>query len=52
MLFESAFFASANFDMLGHGSGVSHYSQFFDQRLEKYQLLSCPYLGSFEGNNG
>ena len=38
--------------MLGHGCGVSQYSQFYYEHLEKYQVLPCPYLGTFEGDNG
>ena len=38
--------------MLGYGCDVSQYPQFYHQRLEKYQLLPRPYLGSFEGGNG
>ena len=37
--------------MLGHGCGVSQYPQFYDQKLEKYQLLPRLYLGSFDGGN-
>ena len=38
--------------MLSDGFGVSHYPQYYDQHLEKYQLLPRPYLGNFEVNNG
>ena len=38
--------------MLSHEFGVDHYPQFYYQRLEKYKLLLCPYLRSFEGKNG
>ena len=38
--------------IIGHGCGVSQYPQFYDQHLEKYQLLPRPYLGSFEGYIG
>ena len=34
--------------MLGYGCGVSQYSQFYDQNLDKYQVLPRPYRGSFE----
>ena len=46
------YFTSAYVDMFGHGCGVSRYPQFYDQHLEKYQLLPRPYLGSFGGDNG
>ena len=38
--------------MLVHGCGVSIYPQFYEKHLEKYQVLTCPYAGSFEGSNG
>ena len=37
--------------MLGYGYVVSQYSKFYDQDLEKYQVLPRQYLGSFEGDN-
>ena len=37
--------------MLGYRCGVSHYPQFHYQDLEKFPVLSHPYLGSFEGDN-
>ena len=42
-------FSDAN--MLVHGCGVSQYPQFYDQHLEKYQLLPRPCLGSFKDDN-
>ena len=45
-------FTSADVYMLGYGCGVYQYPQFYDQYLDKYQVLPRPYLGSFEGDNG
>ena len=42
------FFNSSNIYIIGYGCGVSHYPQFYNQDIYKYQVLSCPYLGSFE----
>ena len=49
---KNVYFTSGDVDMLGYGYGVSQYPQFYDQHLEKYELLPCPYLGSFEDDNG
>ena len=38
--------------MIDHGCGVSHYSQFYGQKEEKFKILPRPYLGSFERNKG
>ena len=38
--------------MLGYGCGVSQYPQFYDQYLDKHQVLLRPYLGKFEGYPG
>ena len=35
--------------MLGYGCGVSQYPQFFVKDLDMYQVISRPYLGSFDG---
>ena len=39
---------SADVSLLGYGCVVSQYLQFYDQDLEKYQVLPRPYLGYFE----
>ena len=38
--------------MLGYGCGMSQYPQFYYQDLDKYQVLTRPYWGSFEGYLG
>ena len=45
MLVRKTVFTSADASILGNGCGVSQYPQFYDQHLEKYQLLPRPYLG-------
>ena len=49
---KNGYFDSSDAAMLGHGCGVFLYPQFYDKRLEKYQFLPRPYLGSFVRNNG
>ena len=49
---KNSCFISADVYMIGHVCGASQYPQFYDEKLEKYQMLPRPYLGSFEGNNG
>ena len=49
---KNIYFTSANVAILGHRCGVSQYPQFYDQPLEKCQLLPRPYLGILEGGNG
>ena len=34
--------------MIGYGCGVSQYPQFYDQYLEKYQVLPRLYFGTSE----
>ena len=46
------YFTSGYVDMLVHGCGVSRYPWFYDQYLEKCQLLPRTYLGIFEDDNG
>ena len=41
------FLTYAYVSMLGYGYGVSRYLQFYDQYLEKYQVLPDSYLGNF-----
>ena len=38
--------------MTGYGWGVYQYHQFYDKELDMYQVLPCPYMGSFEGFSG
>ena len=45
--FKKGYFSSGDVSMLSHGCGVSHYPEFYDQELDKYQVLPRPYLGSF-----
>ena len=49
---EKQFFTSTDVSMIGYGCGVSQYPQFYNQYLDKYQVLPCPHLGSFEGYPG
>ena len=42
------FFNSSNVYIIGYGCGVYHYHQFYNPDLDKYQVLTCPYLGSFD----
>ena len=44
---ENSYLASADFSMLGYVCGVSRYPQFYDQELDRDQVLPCPYKGSF-----
>ena len=46
------FFTFSDVYMLGHGCDVSHYTQLYDRYLDKYQLLTRPYLEFFEGYTG
>ena len=52
MLVGEKVFTSDDVSMLGNGCSVSQYTQFYDQHLEKYQLIPHSYLRSFEGHNG
>ena len=38
--------------MLGHGFGVSQFTQFYEKIKNKYQLLPRPYVGSHLGEKG
>ena len=44
---KNSIFTTDYVSMLGHVCGLSQYPHFYDQHLEKYQYLPCPYLGSF-----
>ena len=52
MLVEKECFTSADVYMLGYGCGMSQYPQFYYQDLDRYQVLTRPYWGSFEGYLG
>ena len=49
---KNSFPNSADVSIIGYGCGMSQYPQFYDQYLEKYQVLISPYLGIFEGDPG
>ena len=49
---KNSYSTSDDVYMLGCGSCVSQYTQFYYQDLDKYQVLPCPYLGSFQGYPG
>ena len=38
--------------MLGHGCGVSQYTQFYDRIKYRYQMSPRLYVGSYSGKNG
>ena len=38
--------------MLGYRCGVSQYIQFYVKDLDMYQVLTHPYIGSFDGFTG
>ena len=48
---KNGYFTSADVAKLSNGCVVSQFPQLYDQQLEKYQYLTCPYLGSSEGDN-
>ena len=45
-------FKSDDISMLGHGFGVSQFTQFYEKIKNKYQLLPRPYVGSHLGEKG
>ena len=49
---KNIYFTSSDVSMLGYGCGVSQYPQFYDQELDRYQVLPHSYRGSFEGFPG
>ena len=49
---KSQFFKSAGVSMLGHGCGVSLYTQFYDRIKYIYQILLHTYMISYIGENG
>ena len=42
------FFNYDNVYILGYVCGVFHYLKYYNQNLDEYQVLPCPYLGYFE----
>ena len=46
---KNSYFISDCVYMISYGCGMSQYPQFYDQDFDKYQVLPCLYLGSFEG---
>ena len=44
---NSNYLKYADVSMLGHGCGVSHFPQFYDNIKKKYQILPCPYVGKY-----
>ena len=49
---KSQFFKSSDVSMLGHGCGVSQYSQFYDRIKNIYQMLPHPFVGSYKCEKG
>ena len=49
---KAQFFKSTDVSMLGCGCGVSQYPQFYDRIKSIYQMLTCPYVGSYSGEKG
>ena len=49
---KNSYHTSTDVSMLGYGCGVSQYTQFFVKDLYMYQVLPCPYKGSFDGFPG
>ena len=49
---KNSYFTSADVSMLGYRCGVSQYTQFYVKDLDMYQVLTHPYIGSFDGFTG
>ena len=49
---EKSYHTYADVSLLGYGCCVSQYTQFFVEDLDMYQVLSRPYLRSFDGGPG
>ena len=49
---KAQLFKSVDVSMLGHGCGVSQYTQFYDRIKNIYQMLPRPYVGSYSGEKG
>ena len=43
------YFKDSDVTMLGHGGGVSQFTQFYYRIKNKYQILPRPYVESYEG---
>ena len=46
---KNRYFTYADVSMLGYGCGMSQCPQFYVKDLDMYQVLPCPYIGSFDG---
>ena len=46
---KTQYLKSTDVSMLGHGCGVSQYSQFYDTNKKTFQMLPRPYVGSYSG---
>ena len=44
-------FMSYDLTTKGHGFGVSQFTHFYD-KINKYKMLTCPYVGSYDGEKG
>ena len=45
---KNCYFTSTDVQMFGYGCGLSPYPQYYDQELDRYQVLPRPYRGYFE----
>ena len=48
-VWKYSYFTSADIPMLDYGCGVSHYPQFYDKDLDRYQVLPRTFRDYFEG---
>ena len=46
------YFKYADVSMLGHGCRFSKFTRFYEKIQNKYQVLTCPYVGSYETEKG
>ena len=51
LVWKTQLFKSVDVQMLGHGCGVSQYTQFYDI-TKKNKMLPRPYVGSYIGEKG
>ena len=49
---KANYFKYSDVSMLGHGYGVSQFPHLYDRIKNKYQILPCPYVGSYDGKKG
>ena len=49
---KNRYFTSVDVSMLGYGCGLSQYPLFYVKYLDIYQVLTRPYIGSFDGFPG